>query len=41
MGWLKDLTYGGIGFLVGGPAGAAAGVAYSKGEDVVEQQKNK
>lgn len=39
MGWLKDLTYGGVGFLIGGPAGAAAGVAYSKGEDVVEQQK--
>lgn len=39
MGWFKDVVYGGVGFLIGGPAGAAAGVAYSKGEDVVEQQK--
>jgi hypothetical protein len=39
MGWLKDLTYGGVGFLIGGPAGAAAGVAYSKGEDMVAAQR--
>ena len=39
MSFFKDLVYGGVGFLIGGPAGAAAGVAYSKGEDVVEQQK--
>ena len=39
MSLLKDLVYGGIGFLVGGPAGAAAGVAYSKAEDVAKETK--
>jgi hypothetical protein len=36
---LKDWIYAGIGFAVGGPAGAAAGYALSKGEDVVTETK--
>jgi len=39
MSFFKDLVYGGVGFLIGGPAGAAAGVALSKGGDVVQAQK--
>jgi hypothetical protein len=39
MSFIKDLIYGGVGFLVGGPVGAAAGVAYSKAEDVEKETK--
>lgn len=33
---LKDWVYAGLGFAVGGPAGAAAGYALSKGEDIAK-----
>lgn len=39
MSFFKDLVYGGVGFLIGGPAGAAAGVGLSKAEDISAAQR--